>query len=41
MVLTQTYEKNVIADVKNKDDNVQTYFYRFEFQQRGTVHLHC
>ena len=20
--------------------NVKTYFYRFEFQQRGTVHLH-
>lgn len=29
-------QKNGLKDVKN----VQTYFYRFEFQERGTVHLH-
>ena len=27
-------------DFKPKPDNVLTYFYRFEFQKRGTIHLH-
>ena len=38
---TKTWGNHVFQyrGIKN-EDNVLTYFYRFEFQQRGTVHLH-
>ena len=35
------WSKHVFSYNNQKGEkNVQTYFYRFEFQQRGTVHLH-
>ena len=37
---TQRWKNHVFSNARSKDDNVQTYFYRFEFQQRGMVHLH-
>ncbi|KAJ7375880.1 hypothetical protein OS493_038304 [Desmophyllum pertusum] len=38
---TNRWKHNVFNDSsEGVDRNVQTYFYRFEFQQRGTVHLH-
>ena len=38
---TNRWKNHVFANSKTKSiDNVQTYFYRFEFQQRGTVYLH-
>ena len=38
---TQAWTNNVFNYNRIKDmKNVQTYFYRFEFQERGTVHLH-
>ena len=37
---TQRWKNHVFSNARSKDDNVQTYFHRFEFQQRGTVHLH-
>ena len=38
---TNTWKNHALSYAKTKrDQNVQTYFYRFEFQQRGTVHLH-
>ena len=38
---TNRWKNHEFANSRTKSiDNVQTYFYRFEFQQRGTVHLH-
>ena len=35
------WKNHALSNAKTKtEQNVQTYFYRFEFQQRGTVHLH-
>lgn len=35
------WRQHIFADTtKPRNRNVLTYFYRFEFQQRGTVHLH-
>ena len=38
---TKTWTKHVFTYSKIKGrSNISTYFYRFEFQQRGTVHVH-
>ena len=38
---TKTWSNQVFQyNRKKNEDNVLTYFYRFKFQQRGTVHLH-
>ena len=38
---TKRWNNRAFSNAKTKGcENVQTYFYRFEFQQRGTVHLH-
>lgn len=38
---TNRWKHNVFNDSsEGVDRNVQTYVYRFEFQQRGTIHLH-
>lgn len=35
------WKEHVFQNRRNKNsNNVNTYFYRFEFQDRGTVHLH-
>ena len=38
---TQTWSEHVFSyDNKSRCSNIHMYYYRFEFQQRGTVHLH-
>ena len=38
---TQQWHEHVFSyDNKSNRSNMHTYYYRFEFQQRGTVHLH-
>lgn len=38
---SKRWKNHAFSNAKTKaEQNVQTYFYRFEFQQRGTVHLH-
>ena len=35
------WKNHAFCNAKTRSEqNVQTYFYSFEFQQRGTVHLH-
>lgn len=36
------WRKHLLNDSKyTLTSNINTYFYRFEFQKRGTVHVHC
>ena len=37
---TKKWKRHLLADKKHMRSNVKKYFYRFEFQDRGTPHLH-